>query len=832
MPVPEAFGALRGVQAAGSRESPPLLPRDGQKPLSNQKKVEPRFFFSRPRGREARRTRAPLCASVAALLEHMTSTRNFRVNGDPVSEAPPSKRDLEASRILSDVLRERNLFESEEGGLKRQQVLAELNTIFQEWAVQTSIECGFPEELAKEQSVRMFTFGSYRLLVHGPGTDIDTLVVVPQHITYDAFFGGLVDRLRASSHVEELTPVPGASVPILKFYYRGVDIDLAMAQLSKTVIPDEFDIFDHANLRGITQKAQKSLNGPRVTDSILELVPNQDSFRETLRCIKQWAKKRGVYSNKFGFLGGVSWAILVARVCQLWPNAAPSYLLHRFFLWYDLWEWPTPITLCEVVEVPGFDFEVWDQKNYRNRDHLMPILTPAYPAMNSTYNVGYATKRVLKAEWRRGKRILANLEKCTDEKEVRKMWEELIKASDFFLEHKYYLRVQLSVKEKDDHHAWLGFIESKLRHLIEGLDQLPWAEVTPHPYAVEHPDTPFTESFFLGLSLDKSKLLPGQSINLSVPIDAFKQMVLRSRAQTQGREYEIKFLRAKALPKYAFRDERRPAGWRGENGENRKKKAAKREGAQQAENAQAENAQAEKAQAKDAQAEDANGQDVKSKVKSEENTRPKVEHGPSDEKKSTPDTTHATADATADTTNEDKSTEAKPSQNSDFFLSHKYYLKLKLTSISEVALGQWIEFITPKIKALITSLDALPYVVQPTFLPGPIAEPNTTPPSANLFIGFRLDKSKLSSGKPNLSEPLSEFKKAARSDTQFMASAIETEMIRSKGLPEFVFPDKRRPKGWAAGAATRKRSKPAPDAPRAKRPRSDSGAMNAPSAPK
>ena len=38
VPVPEAFGALRGVQAAGSRESPPLLPRDGQKPLSNQKK--------------------------------------------------------------------------------------------------------------------------------------------------------------------------------------------------------------------------------------------------------------------------------------------------------------------------------------------------------------------------------------------------------------------------------------------------------------------------------------------------------------------------------------------------------------------------------------------------------------------------------------------------------------------------------------------------------------------------------------------------------------------------------------------------------------------------
>ena len=36
------------------------------------------------------------------------------------------------------------------------------------------------------------------------------------------------------------------------------------------------------------------------------------------------------------------------------------------------------------------------QKSMRDRQHLMPIITPAFPAMNSTHNVCDSTARVLK----------------------------------------------------------------------------------------------------------------------------------------------------------------------------------------------------------------------------------------------------------------------------------------------------------------------------------------------------------------------------------------------------------------------------------------------------
>jgi len=87
-----------------------------------------------------------------------------------------------------------------------------------------------------------------------------------------------------------------------------------------------------------------------VTDLILELVPNKDSFRITLRCIKLWAKNRGIYSNVIGYLGGVSWAILVSRICKGYPNLKPNKLLYKFFKLYLNWSWPDPILLCEVKD--------------------------------------------------------------------------------------------------------------------------------------------------------------------------------------------------------------------------------------------------------------------------------------------------------------------------------------------------------------------------------------------------------------------------------------------------------------------------------------------------
>lgn len=63
-----------------------------------------------------------------------------------------------------------------------------------------------------------------------------------------------------------------------------------------------------------------------------------------------------------GFPGGVAWAMLVARVCQLYPKAVGSIILGKFFRIIGKWNWPQPVLLKQIEDGPLPDARIWNPK--------------------------------------------------------------------------------------------------------------------------------------------------------------------------------------------------------------------------------------------------------------------------------------------------------------------------------------------------------------------------------------------------------------------------------------------------------------------------------------
>lgn len=87
-------------------------------------------------------------------------------------------------------------------------------------------------------------------------------------------------------------------MPVIKMNFDGIEIDMLFARLLQKEIPDSMDLRDDNLLKNLDQKCVRSLNGCRVTDEILRLVPNVDTFRLTLRAIKLWAKSKCGITNE------------------------------------------------------------------------------------------------------------------------------------------------------------------------------------------------------------------------------------------------------------------------------------------------------------------------------------------------------------------------------------------------------------------------------------------------------------------------------------------------------------------------------------------------------
>lgn len=283
-----------------------------------------------------------------------------------------------------------------------------------------------------------------------------------------------------------------------------------------------------------------------------------------------------------GYFGGVSWAMLVARTCQLYPNATAATLVHKFFLVFSRWKWPHPV-LLKQPENMSLGFPVWDPRvNAQDRYHLMPIITPAYPQQNSTFNVSKSNQRVMMNEFERGMAIADEIGFG------RTTWKSLFEAPSFFFQYRHFIVLLVSSQSDVEHLEWCGLVESKIRYLISNLERnqhINLAHVNPKCFEKCHqaklPQSqsptaagagsgddnnkdsstvgqklsgqakPFCSMWFIGLEFQKSENL---NVDLTDSIQSFTNSVHKHAVNIKmlkdGMEIEARHVRRRQLSQY------------------------------------------------------------------------------------------------------------------------------------------------------------------------------------------------------------------------------------------------------------------------------------------
>ena len=241
---------------------------------------------------------------------------------------------------------------------------------------------------------------------------------------------------------DQVVAVPDA-VTELKLVFRGFEIDIAYGMGSPSV-PEDLDVCQTSILQNLDDAGQVLNVSARGQPDWCRTTTASPC--EPCACGRKSAGCIPTSSDT----GGVNLALLAARVCQLYFNAAPSMLVYSFFQLWDAWQWSTPVMLTPIVD-EGHGLRVWDERvNKAERFQLMKIITPAYPAQNSTFNVTHSTLHVLKNEFKRGREV------CAEILMSKKRWESLWEPLPFFTMHKHYLQVTIAAVSEDDFKKWKG----------------------------------------------------------------------------------------------------------------------------------------------------------------------------------------------------------------------------------------------------------------------------------------------------------------------------------------------------------------------------------------
>ncbi|KAB5540443.1 2'-5' RNA ligase superfamily-domain-containing protein [Coniochaeta sp. 2T2.1] len=244
---------------------------------------------------------------------------------------------------VTDCLAELNILPSREEIQHRKSVLDLLTAILLDQNTQSQ------SYHKSRSSLVIVPVGSYGLGVWTSSSDMDILCIGPFSAT--TFFALAAQRLRkapADKDVRILRRVKANTGTMLELSIQGIKIDLQYAPATYIAEnwPQVLRAPPNDPVWSLPTQTLSKLKAVRDLDYLRRSIPDMAKFRVAYRFIKTWAKSRGIFSSRFGYLGGIQLSVLLARVHKLLARENPSsvsvpQILATFFGHYGTFDWST-----------------------------------------------------------------------------------------------------------------------------------------------------------------------------------------------------------------------------------------------------------------------------------------------------------------------------------------------------------------------------------------------------------------------------------------------------------------------------------------------------------
>jgi poly(A) polymerase Pap1 len=203
-------------------------------------------------------------------------------------------------------------------------------------------------------------------------------------------------------------------------------------------------------------------------------IPDLAQFRLAYLLIKTWAKERGIFSAKFGYLGGIHLSTMLVLVCKMLSHdsglvSVPDIIV-TFFAHYAKFDWKT-----KMVFDPFFHKKLRYTRTFREP---LCLLGWHAPILNTAHTASAPTVKALASELRKADELLAQpgttwqaFLGCSSSDDAQPgRGPRVSGAASFLKEYRSYIKVDVHYwgPSQEKGNQYVGWLESRCVLLLVG----------------------------------------------------------------------------------------------------------------------------------------------------------------------------------------------------------------------------------------------------------------------------------------------------------------------------------------------------------------------------